>query len=52
MNSEGRQIWLPLRLPWRGLLPTERAAALFCSDETKKYIEEQEIELVTYDDLK
>jgi predicted glycoside hydrolase/deacetylase ChbG (UPF0249 family) len=26
-------------------------AEMLCSDETKKYIEEQGIELVTYDDL-
>ena len=33
-------------------VPRAMEAEMLCSDETKKYIEEQGIELVTYDDLK
>ena len=32
-------------------VPRAMEAEMLCSDETKKYIEEQGIELVTYDDL-
>lgn len=33
-------------------VPRAMEAEMLCSDETKKYIEEQGIELVTYNDLK
>ena len=32
-------------------VPRAMEVEMLCSDETKKYIEEQGIELVTYDDL-